>query len=85
MNAVVIPVRVDKRGRLYPVTWQLPKAELNRVRWLEHDLVHRDGYSIRQCQAILLQNYGLRRSLGSIHADLQRFECNYCRREDESA
>jgi hypothetical protein len=53
----------------------LPRAELNRLRWLEHHLVHRDGLSIRAAQRTMRESHGARRSLGAIHYDLTHFVC----------
>ena len=40
-------------------------------RWLAHNLVHRDGLSIRQAQRTMIENYGVRRSLGTTARDLR--------------
>ncbi len=78
VNAVVIEVRRGRDGKLYPPRMPLPRAERNRLRWLAHNLVHRDGLSIWQAQRVMRESHGARRSLGQIHADLHNFECPHC-------
>ena len=65
-------------GKTYPAR-KLPRAELNRIRWLSHNLCHRDGLSQREAQRVMRESYGIRRSSGAIAADLVRFECPSCR------
>jgi hypothetical protein len=65
-------------GKLYPaVPWT--REQRNRARWLAHNLVHRDGMTIRRAQQVMAEGYGVRRSLGIISRDLERFECPACR------
>lgn len=78
MNAVVIEVRRGADGKLYPPRMPLPQAERDRLRVLVHNLVCRDKLSIRQAQRVMREEYGVRRSLGQLHADLHRFECPRC-------
>jgi hypothetical protein len=79
VNAIVIEVRRGRDGKLYPVRMPTPEEERGRARWLAHDLVHRGGLSLRQAQQAMREVYGVRRSLGQVHADLHRFECEWCR------
>jgi hypothetical protein len=63
-------------GKLYPAR-QLTREQRNRARWLAHNLVHRDGLSIRQAQRAMIEQ-GVRRSVGSIVRDLRLWECLVC-------
>jgi hypothetical protein len=74
---VVIEVARRRDGKLYPPR-PLTHAERNRARWLEHNLVHRDGLSIREAQRVMAAEHGVRRSLGIIHRDLASYECPAC-------
>jgi hypothetical protein len=78
VNAIVVETVRRRDGKRYPVAGVLPPAERNRARWLAHNLVHRDRLSIRQAQRVMLEQYAVRRSLGIIARDLQRFECPVC-------
>lgn len=75
---VAVPVERRRDGKLHPLGGRLPEPERKRARWLAHNLVHRDGLSIQQAQRVMAESYGLRRSLGSIMRDLQRWECPRC-------
>jgi hypothetical protein len=75
MNVVV--VRQYRDGRRYPAE-PLTREQRNRLRWLAHNLHCRDGQTIRQVQATMLESYAVRRSIGAIHGDLTRFECPHC-------
>jgi hypothetical protein len=79
VRCAVIVVEVPRRrdGKLYPAV-PLTYAERNRARWLAHNLVHRDGLSVRQAQRTMIENYGVRRSLGTIARDLRLWECPAC-------
>jgi hypothetical protein len=79
VNAVVIEVRRGRDGKLYPPRMPLPQAERDRARALAHRLVCRDGLSIREAQRCMREDYGVRRSLGIIHADLAGYQCARCR------
>jgi hypothetical protein len=78
VNTVVVEVTRGRDGKRYPAGGQLQREQLNRLRWLAHNLIHRDGMSIRQAQATMLESYGVRRSVGAICQDLHRFECPLC-------
>ena len=79
MNAAkLIEVRRGADGKDYPATLPLPTAQLNRARALAHNLVCRDGLSIRQAQLAMREQYALRRSVGTIARDLREFECTRC-------
>jgi hypothetical protein len=72
-------IEVSRRGdgKLYPAQ-PLTHAERNRARWLAHNLVHRDGLTIRQAQRTMIESYGVRRSVGIIARDLRDYECPAC-------
>lgn len=77
-DTVTAPGRVrGTDGKRYPAA-PLPRQELNRRRWMSHHLVHRDQISIRGAQRIMLDRYGIRRSVGSIARDLALWECPHC-------
>jgi hypothetical protein len=79
MNTRVVYIEVKPRadGKLYPPR-PLSPAERSRIRKLAHNLVHRDRLSIRQAQRAMIEQHGLRRSLGAIHKDLVQYECGVC-------
>jgi hypothetical protein len=64
-------------GKLYPAR-SLGHAERNRARWMIHNLHCRDGLSLRAAQRAMAESYGVRRSMGTICADLANFECPSC-------
>lgn len=68
--------RTGRDGKAYPAR-PLTREELNRARWLAHNLVCRDHHSVRAAQQLLAQA-GIRRSIGTIAADLADFECPHC-------
>jgi len=74
----IIQTRRGRDGKDYPVGLPRPRDELNRLRWLVHHLVCRDGLSLREAQRAMLESYACRRSMGSICRDLKRFECPDC-------
>jgi hypothetical protein len=78
VNVIVVEVRRGRDSKLYPAGGDLPPAARNRARWLIHNLHCRDGLSIRAAQAAMLSQHGIRRSLGILARDLQRFECPSC-------
>jgi hypothetical protein len=78
VNVVVIETVRGKDSKRYPVGLPRPEAELGRLRAMVHHLVCRDGNSIRAAQAIMLASYGVRRSLGALHNDLRRYQCQRC-------
>jgi hypothetical protein len=73
VNTVLLVTR-GKDGKLYRPS-QLSEPELRRVRGLAHALVHRDGLSVRAAQRVMLESYGVRRSIGAISQDLTRWSC----------
>jgi hypothetical protein len=78
VNAVVIEVRRGRDGKHYPMRMPTPPDERERARTLAHRLHCADGLSFRQVQRALADQHGIRRSLGQLHADLTRFECDRC-------
>jgi hypothetical protein len=81
-RVVVIELVSRRDGKRYPLK-PPDHQQLNRIRWLEHNLVCRDGLTLRAAQKVMLEQYMVRRSLGAIHNDIQRFECPAC--EDQPA
>jgi hypothetical protein len=78
VNAIVIEVSVGRDGKRYPPGGDLPPDQRNRARQLAHNLVCRDGLSIRTAQRVMLEQYAVRRSLGIIHRDLTSYACRAC-------
>jgi hypothetical protein len=78
VNAIVIETVRRRDGKRYPVAGVLPTDQRNRARWLAHNLVHRDRLSIRAAQRVMLERYGVRRSLGIMHRDLTSYACRVC-------
>ncbi len=81
MDTFVIIVQADRRGRAYPIGRVLPPEQRQRAASLAHALIHRDKLSIRAAQRVMLEQYGLRRSRGSIGNDLVRLVCPSCENE----
>ncbi len=77
VNTVLFEVSRGSDQKLYPAR-PLTREQRNRARWLAHNLVHRDGMSIRAAQKIMRESYALRRSVGVIARDLALFECSRC-------
>ena len=77
VNTVIITVKVGQDGKRYPAA-PLTREERNRARWLAHNLVHRDGLSVRQAQRAMAERCGVRRAVGTIARDLADFECPRC-------
>lgn len=75
VNTIVVRRGAD--GKDYP-SQPLTRAERNRARWLAHNLVHRDGLSIRVAQKAMAEHHDVRRSVGIIARDLADFECPHC-------
>lgn len=76
VNTILVEVERRRDGKLYPPR-PLTHAERNRARWLAHNLVHRDGMSVRAAQRAMAAQ-GVRRSVGIIARDLAAFECPDC-------
>jgi len=70
VRAVAIEVQRGRDGKLYPPRMPIPLAERKPARWLVHNLVHRDHLSIRAAQAVMHDQYGVRRSVGQLWKDL---------------
>jgi len=75
---VVIELVRGRNGRLWPAGRPRPRSELNRLRWLAHELVCERGLTIRAAQRAMLDEHGVRRSVGAICQDVRRFECPAC-------
>jgi hypothetical protein len=78
-HVLVRPVEVVRGtdGKLYGAR-QLPQAELARRRRLVHALHCRDQLSLREARRTLAEQYGIRRSMGSVCNDLRDYRCPYC-------
>jgi hypothetical protein len=78
-HVLVRPVEVVRGhdGKLYGAR-QLPPGELARRRRLVHALRCRDRLSTREVVRVLAEQYGIRRSMGSICNDLRDYRCPYC-------
>jgi hypothetical protein len=76
MSGIMLEQRRD--GRLYPAGGSLPVPERGRAIRLVHNLVHRDHLTIRAAQRVMLESYGVRRSLGILHRDLTGYACPAC-------
>lgn len=75
--ATTLPARVTGLdGKTYP-RGPLPVDARRQAIWLAHDL-HHDGLPVRAVVAELAARYGLRRSVGTVHADLTRWRCERC-------
>jgi hypothetical protein len=81
VNAVLVEVRRGADSKLYPAH-PLPKVERWRAVNLAHRVRCRDGLSIRQVRRVMAQQFGVRRTVGSIARDLALFTCSRC--EDRS-
>jgi len=77
VNIVIVEVRRGADSKLYRAH-PLSKAERNRARWLAHNLVCRDGLSVRQAQRAMAEQHGVRRAVGTIARDLALFTCPWC-------
>jgi hypothetical protein len=74
---IIVTRRVD--GRLMPATWpHTPPEVTQRLVDVAHHLHCGSHLSYRRTQAVMLERYGLRRSLGQLWKDIQRNECPYC-------
>jgi hypothetical protein len=68
-------ITISRNGKLYPA--RRDPADLARTRAIVHQLAHAEGLSIRQIRRRLVDHHVLR-SIGSISADLAKFECDAC-------
>jgi hypothetical protein len=73
-----IVVERHRDGKFYPLGSRLPVAERGRAIRLAHNLVCRDRLPYRRAQAVMLEGYGVRRSLGQIFKDVRGYECPVC-------
>ena len=69
--------RVGLDGKSYPGR-VLTRQERGQAIRLAHQLVHDRHLSIRAARRVMAQSHGIWRSVGSIAADLQNFECPAC-------
>lgn len=77
MRARPVEVVRGHDGKLYGAR-QLPPGELARRRRLVHALHCRDRLSTREVVRVLAEQYGIRRSMGSVCNDLRDYRCPYC-------
>ncbi|MBT2503004.1 hypothetical protein [Curtobacterium sp. ISL-83] len=63
-------------GKVYP-GFTMPRSERTRIVAEVHTLAH-GGRSVREIVQILADDYGTRRSVGSVHADLNDWQCHDC-------
>jgi hypothetical protein len=75
LTLTVVERRRD--GKLHPAGGRLGEREHDRALTLAHILRCCDGLSYRQVRAALEQ-YGIRRSLGQVFADVRDYECDHC-------
>jgi hypothetical protein len=78
-RTLVWEVYRGRDGKRYPVR-VLSKGELARLRRLVHQWHCADGWTYRKVERELLDRYGIKRSQGSIAADLTRWRCQHCRK-----
>jgi hypothetical protein len=79
MNGVVVVETVRARdGKRHPVE-PVPPDQAKLVKIAVHRLVCGENLSIRAAQRALAARYGLRRSLGRIHAITADYTCSRCR------
>jgi hypothetical protein len=71
-------VVIGRDGKRYPPGGDLPPDQRNRARWLIHGLHCRDRLSILKAQRVMLEQHGIRRSLGILHRDLVGYQCPDC-------
>jgi hypothetical protein len=77
VNTVIVQVQTGRDGKLYRAR-PLTREQRNRARWLAHNLVHRDGLSVRAAQRAMSEQHGIRRAVGTIARDLELFTCPRC-------
>ena len=65
-------------GKLYPVDGRLPEADRERAIALTHAMRCEAGLSYRRI-VTALGEYGLRVSVGSVHAWVRGYRCARCR------
>lgn len=75
MNAT--GTRRGRDGKSYPVR-PLTRQERGAAIRLSHRLVCEQGMSIRAAQQVMAEEHGIRRSRGTIAADLADYECALC-------
>ena len=77
MTGVLVQLRAD--GKIYP-PYPRSAAEIAAIRALEHGLRCVQHLSYRAVQSALLNQHGIRRSIGSVYRDLNRWRCPHCAR-----
>jgi hypothetical protein len=69
--------RLSRNGKQYPAA-PLTRQELGQAIRLAHFLVHDRGLSIRRARQVMIEDYQVRWSIGSIARDLAGFVCPAC-------
>lgn len=69
--------RLSRNGKQYPAV-ALSRQERGRAIRLAHHLVHDRGMSIRRARQVMIDDYQVRRSVGSIARDLAGYMCPAC-------
>lgn len=77
MAVAVVLVERWRDGKLHPAGGYLPRPERAKAIRLAHRCRCRDGLSFRQVQRAL-ESFGIRRSVGQIHADVVNYVCDLC-------
>ncbi len=77
MTGVLVQLRAD--GKIYP-PYPRTSAEIAAIRALEHGLRCVQHLSYRAVQSALLDQHEIRRSIGSVYRDLNRWTCPHCAR-----
>jgi hypothetical protein len=69
--------RRGRDGKLYPAA-KLSRQERGAAIRLAHALVHGQHLSIRAAQKVMAESFGMKRSTGTIRADLDGYVCSLC-------
>jgi hypothetical protein len=69
--------RLSRNGKQYPAA-PLTRQERGQAIRLAHLLVHDRGLSIRHARQVMIEDYQIRRSIGSIARDLAGYVCPLC-------
>lgn len=64
-------------GKVYPVRW-LCEADQRSLVSLVHHLRHAENWSLRKIQAVLADEYGVRRSVGWVAGVFAGWRCEHC-------
>jgi hypothetical protein len=81
VNVIVVEIQRGRDGKCYPVGGDLPVADRARAIKMAHNLICRGHLSYRAAQRIMIESYGLRRSIGQLHKDIHGYACRICEPE----